>query len=142
MAIIFYCDYYSVDCPCVTRCTSLPPSLPLSHSFPLFCTGSFNFSTHSNCSCRCGGTKIAARLTVYIKKEQCAANGLRWYNGVSGVETYQKLSLQYGTSVLPQNTIHEWIDRFENSRPSVTFHRSRVPDGSDEHLVYLAIKNI
>jgi hypothetical protein len=43
-----------------------------------------------------------------------------WYEGVSGAEIHQRLSAQYGKSVLPQRSVYEWIEKLKNGRTSVT----------------------
>ena len=63
---------------------------------------------------------MAAPLSVCTKQEQRSVIRFLWSEGVSGAETHRRLSAQYGNSVLPQRSVHEWIEIFKNVRTSVT----------------------
>jgi hypothetical protein len=43
-----------------------------------------------------------------------------WSEGGSGAETHRTLSAQYVNSVLPQQSVYEWIEKLKNCRTSVT----------------------
>jgi hypothetical protein len=43
-----------------------------------------------------------------------------WSEGVSGAKIHRRLSAQYGNSVLPQQSVYEWIEKLKNGRISVT----------------------
>jgi hypothetical protein len=40
--------------------------------------------------------------------------------GESGAAIHQRLSAQYGNSVLPQRSVYEWIEKFKNDLPTYT----------------------
>ena len=42
-----------------------------------------------------------------------------WSEGVSGAAIHQRLSPQYGNSVLPQRSVYEWIEKLKNGRTNV-----------------------
>jgi hypothetical protein len=50
---------------------------------------------------------MAAPLSVCIKEEQCSAIRFLQIEGVSGATIHQRLSAQYGNSVLLQWSIYE-----------------------------------
>ena len=61
---------------------------------------------------------MAAPLSVCTKEEQRSVIRFLWSEGVSGAEIHRRLSAQYGNSVLPQRSVYEWIEKFENVRTS------------------------
>ena len=54
------------------------------------------------------------------KEKQRPVIRFLWTEGVSGAEIHQRLSAQYGNSVLPQRSVYEWIERLKNGRTNVT----------------------
>jgi hypothetical protein len=63
---------------------------------------------------------VATPLSICTKEEQRSVIHFLWFEGVSGAKIHQILSAQYGNSVLPQWSVYEWIEKFKNSRTSVT----------------------
>ncbi|PNF13580.1 hypothetical protein B7P43_G18274 [Cryptotermes secundus] len=63
---------------------------------------------------------MAVPLSVCTKEEQCSVIRFLWSEGVLGAAIHQRLSAQYGNSVLRQWSVYEWIEKFENGRTSVT----------------------
>jgi hypothetical protein len=62
---------------------------------------------------------MAAPLSVCIKEEQRSVIRFLWSEGVTGAAIHQRLSAQYGNSVLPQRSVYEWIERLKNDRTTV-----------------------
>lgn len=62
---------------------------------------------------------MAAPLSICTKEEQRSVIRFLWAEGVSGAEIHRRLSVQYGSSVLPQRSVYEWIEKFRNGRTSV-----------------------
>ncbi|PNF22656.1 hypothetical protein B7P43_G07101 [Cryptotermes secundus] len=54
------------------------------------------------------------------KEEQRTVIRFRWLEGVSGAESHQRLSAQYGDTALPRRSVYEWIEKFKSGRRSVT----------------------
>jgi hypothetical protein len=44
-----------------------------------------------------------------------------WLEGITWATTHQKLSVQYGNSVLPQRSVYEWVQKLKNGCTSVTY---------------------
>ena len=42
-----------------------------------------------------------------------------WSEGVQGAAIHQRLSAQYGNSVLPQRSVYEWIEKLKNGHTNV-----------------------
>ena len=63
---------------------------------------------------------VAAPLSVCTKEEQCSVIWFLWSEGVSGAAIHQRLSAKYGSSVLPQWSVYEWIEKLKNGRTNVT----------------------
>lgn len=63
---------------------------------------------------------MAVPLSVCTKEEQRSVIRFLWSEGVSGAAIHQRLSAQYGNSVLPQRSVYEWIEKFKNGRTNVT----------------------
>ena len=64
-----------------------------------------------------------ALLCMCIKEEQCSEIRVLWSEGVSGTAIHQRLSVQYGNSVLPQRRVYEWIEKLKNGCTNVTHHK-------------------
>lgn len=62
---------------------------------------------------------MAAPLSVCAKEEQCSVIRFLWLEGVSEVAVHQRVSAQYGNSVLPQWSVYEWIEKLKNGHTSV-----------------------
>ncbi|PNF25406.1 hypothetical protein B7P43_G09167 [Cryptotermes secundus] len=63
---------------------------------------------------------MAAPLSVCTKKEQRSVIRFLWSEGVTGAAIHQRLSAQYGNSVLPQWSVYEWFEKLKSGRTSVT----------------------
>jgi len=63
---------------------------------------------------------MADPLSICTKEEQRSMIRFLWSEGVSGTKIHQRLSAQYGNSVLPQWSVYEWIEKFKNGCTSVT----------------------
>jgi hypothetical protein len=61
---------------------------------------------------------MAAPLSVCTKEEQRSVIRFLWSEGVSGAAIHQRLSAQYGNSVLLQWSVYEWIEKLKNGRTS------------------------
>ena len=59
---------------------------------------------------------MAPPLSVCIKEEQRSVILFLWSEGVSRASTHQRLSAQYGNSVLPQWSVYEWNEKFKTGR--------------------------
>jgi hypothetical protein len=70
-----------------------------------------------------------------------------WAEGVRGAEIHQRLSTQYGDSILPQRSVYKWIDMFRKGQTSVTDkERSGHPsikttEGNIEQVCVLILEN-
>ena len=59
-------------------------------------------------------------LAVCTKEEQRAVVRFFWSEGESGAKIHPRLLRQYGDSALSRRSVHEWIEKFESGRTSVT----------------------
>ena len=62
---------------------------------------------------------MAAQLSVWIKEEQRSMARFLWSEGVAGAIIHQRLSEQYGNSVLPHLSVYEWIEKLKNGCTNV-----------------------
>ncbi|PNF23181.1 hypothetical protein B7P43_G02737 [Cryptotermes secundus] len=62
---------------------------------------------------------MAALLSVCTKEEQRSVIRFLWSEGLSGAAIHQRLSGQYGKSVLLQRSVYEWIEKLKNCCTSV-----------------------
>jgi hypothetical protein len=58
-------------------------------------------------------------LFICTKEEQRAVIHFLWAEGVPGAEMCRRMSVQYGNSVVSQQVVCEWIERFKNGRTSI-----------------------
>ena len=63
---------------------------------------------------------MAALLSVCTKEAHRSVIQFLWSEAVSGTAIHQRLSAQYGNSVLPQWSVYEWIEKLKNGRTNVT----------------------
>jgi hypothetical protein len=56
---------------------------------------------------------MVALISVCIKEDQCSVIRVLWQEGVSGTVIHQKLSAQYGHSVLQQWSVYKWIEQLK-----------------------------
>jgi len=63
---------------------------------------------------------MAAPLSICTKEEQHSVIRFLWSECVSGAEIHRRLPAQYGNSVLPQQCVYEWIEKYKNGHTSVT----------------------
>ena len=68
---------------------------------------------------------MAAPLSVCTKEEQHSVIRFLWSECASGATIHQRLSAQYGNSVLSQRSVYEWIEKFKNGRTNVTHDKAR-----------------
>jgi hypothetical protein len=55
-------------------------------------------------------------LFICTKEEQRAVIRFLWAEGLPGAEMHRRISVQYGNSVVSQQMVYEWIERFKNGR--------------------------
>ena len=70
---------------------------------------------------------MAAPLSFCNKEEQHSVIRFLWSEGVSEAEIHRRHSAQYGNSVLPQQSVYEWIVKFK------TGHTSAMREGGVRH---------
>jgi hypothetical protein len=77
---------------------------------------------------------MAAPLSVCTKEEQHSLVQFLWFGGVSTAAIHQRLSAQYGNSVLPQLNVFKWIEKLRNGRTSVMHEEGagRPPTATNE----------
>ena len=63
---------------------------------------------------------MAAPLSVCTKEEQRSVIRFFWSESISGAAIQQRLSAQYGKSVLPQWSVYKWNEKLKNGRTNVT----------------------
>jgi hypothetical protein len=75
------------------------------------------------------------------QKRAEASDPLLWAEGVPGAEMHRWMSMQYGNSVMLQQIVCKWIERFKNGRTSVKHgegpgHQSTFITDADMERVY------
>jgi hypothetical protein len=63
---------------------------------------------------------MTAPLTASTKGKQHPVTQFFWSENVGGTEIHQRLSTQYGDSVLSQRIVYKWTEMFQNGQTSVT----------------------
>jgi hypothetical protein len=67
---------------------------------------------------------MATPLSIYTKEAQYTVIRFLWTEGVLGAEVHRRLSAQYESSALPQQSMYKWIIMFKNSHRIVTDEQS------------------
>ena len=62
---------------------------------------------------------MAALLSVCTKEEQCSVIWFLCSEGESGAAIHQRLSVQYGNSVLLQQCVYEWIEKLKKGHTNI-----------------------
>jgi hypothetical protein len=70
---------------------------------------------------------MGTALSICTKEEQRSVIRFLWSEGVSEAEIHWRLSAQYGNSVLPQQSVYEWIEKLKNGHTSVTHEGAGRP---------------
>jgi guanylate kinase len=80
---------------------------------------------------------MAVPLSLCTKEEQCPVIWFLWLQGVSGAAVHQRLSAQYGNSILPPQSVYEWIEKLKNGRTSVTHQEGagRLSTATNENSI-------
>ena len=89
---------------------------------------------------------MAAPLSVCTKEKPRSVIRFLWSEGVSGASIHQRLSAQYGNSVLPQRSVYEWIEKLKHGstnvmhdkgarRPFTTITEDNIEHASDMILL-------
>jgi hypothetical protein len=70
-------------------------------------------------------------LFICTKEEQGAVIRFLWAEGVPGAEMHRRVLVQYGNSVVSQQMVYKWIERFKNGRTSIKHEEgARCPSAS------------
>jgi hypothetical protein len=65
-----------------------------------------------------------------------------WAEGVPGAEMHRRISVQYGNSVVSQQVVYEWIERFKNGCTSIKHEEGAILCASGSFLVLNACRTI
>jgi len=63
---------------------------------------------------------MAAPLSTCTVEEQRRVIRFLWSEGVKPSEIYRRMKVQNGDSCLSQETVYEWVERFQNGRQNVS----------------------